>query len=199
MRTIEILRHSYTNKGESRGKGSHLSAMGIKLARQIGEQVGIVDLVLTSQIQRSLETAIAMGFAVDDQLAVLGEIPLAVWDEIGHQERWEWQNPFLKFAEIIVQGGATALMGVQQQQAWIAALESIPTDGKVLIISHGRVIESGLVTIFPDGDFAAWGTPFHHCEGVQMQYQDGRFSNLTFRRIDQDSIHNIHQEIKTEA
>ncbi len=80
MRTIEIRRHCYTKKGDARGKGSHLSAAGVGQARGIGEQIGPFNLVLTSTVPRTLETAIAMGFAVDEQLAVLGGIPPAVWD-----------------------------------------------------------------------------------------------------------------------
>jgi hypothetical protein len=68
MRIIEIRRHSYTKKGNARGKGSHLSAEVIALAREIGNHIGPFDIVLTSYSPRTLETAIAMGFAVDEQL-----------------------------------------------------------------------------------------------------------------------------------
>ena len=79
MSTIEIQRHCFTKKGQARGKGSHLSADGVLQARRIGEQImgeqiGPFDLVLTSHIPRTLETALAMGFAVDEQL----EVPWAV-------------------------------------------------------------------------------------------------------------------------
>ena len=182
MRAIEIRRHCLTKKGEARGKGSHLSAEGVTQARRIGEQMGPFDLVLASQVPRTLETAIAMGFSVDDQLDVLGTIPAGVWDEIGHQERWTWAEPFVMFARIIGKDGAAARLGRQQRATWIQALESVPADGRVLIISHGRVIESGLVTCFPDADFATWGAPFQHGEGIRMGYRDGRFTHVQFRR-----------------
>lgn len=159
MRTIEIRRHSYTKKGAARGKGSHLSAEGVALARAIGATIGPIDLIVTSPSPRTLETAIAMGFAVDDQLDALGDIPPDVVDEIGHHDRWAWEAPFVRFAQVVAQGGATARMGQRQQEAWMHALESIPPGGRVLVISHGRVIESGLVTCLPDGDSAAWGAP----------------------------------------
>jgi broad specificity phosphatase PhoE len=183
MRTIEIRRHSYTKKGAGRGKGSHLSAEGVALARAGGATIGPFDLVLTSPSPRTLETAIAMGFAVDDQLDVLGDIPPEVVDEIGHHERWAWEAPFVRFAQVVAQGGATTRMGQRQQGAWMHALESIPPDGRVLVISHGRVIESGLVMCLPDGDFAAWGAPLRHCEGVRMQYAAGRFTDVLFLRV----------------
>lgn len=182
MRTIEIRRHCFTKKGEGRGKDSQLLAEGVRQVRRIGEQIGPFDLVLSSQIPRTLKTAIVMGFAVDEQLEVLGDIPAEVWDELGHQERSTWAEPFVEFARIIAQNGATAQLGQRQRAAWIQALEQVPPDGSVLIISHGRVIESGLVTCFPDADFATWGAPFQHGEGIQMSYADGSFTNLQLQR-----------------
>jgi broad specificity phosphatase PhoE len=182
MRIIEIRRHSYTKKGESRGKGSHLSDEGIVLAREIGNHIGPFDLVLTSHNPRTLETAIAMGFAVDEQVEALGDITPEVIREIGHHERWDREYPFLTFAQFVERGGPTARMGKHQQEAWMNALESAPANGSVLVISHGRVIESGLVTCIPDGDFASWGAPFRHCEGVEMNYAEGRFTDVHFRR-----------------
>ena len=123
-----------------------------------------------------------MGFAVDEQLGVLGDIPTEVWEEIGHQERWTWNEPFFLFAEFIARNGPTAQMGKRQQEAWTLVLESVPENGNVLIISHGRVIESGLVSSVPDGSFASWGDPFHHGEGVRMQYQEGQFYSMEFQR-----------------
>ena len=183
MRTIEIRRHSYTKKGEDRGRGSHLSAEGVRLARMVGQHLGPFELVLTSLSPRTLETALAMGFAVTDQLEVLGEISPAVVEEIGHHDRWHWQQPFVRFAEFMALNGPTAEMGQRQRAAWQRALEAMSSEGQVLIISHGRVIETGLVTCFPGSDFSIWGAPFQHCEGVRMEYAEGQFSNLQFRRL----------------
>lgn len=186
MRFIEIRRHCFTKKGPARGKGSHLSAAGVIQARQIGNTLPPFDLVFTSHIPRTLETALAMGFAVDEQLEVIGNIPMDVWDEIGHQERWEWKQPFVTFADFIKRGGPTARLGKSQRDVWITALEALPVDGSVLIVSHGRVIESGLVSAVPDGDFANWGAPFQHGEGVRMRYEHGRFYDVEFRRNERE-------------
>jgi broad specificity phosphatase PhoE len=183
MRTIEIRRHAYTKKGEGRGKGSHLSTEGVALARQIGGEIGPFDLVLTSPVPRALETAVAMGFAVNDQLEALADLSPAVVEELGHHDRWAWDLPFATFAHFVRRGGPTTRMGARQREAWVCALESVPTDGRVLIISHGRIIESGLVTCIPDGNFAAWGTSFHHCEGVRMTFEESRFQGVQLLRV----------------
>jgi broad specificity phosphatase PhoE len=134
IRRIEIRRHSYTKKGEARGKGSYLPSEGIALAREIGNHLGPFDRVLTSHSPRTLETAIAMGFAVDKQLEALGDISPEVIEEIGHHERWTWEYPFLTFAQFVSRGGPAARMRRQQQEAWMNALESVPANGGVLVI-----------------------------------------------------------------
>jgi len=182
--SIEIRRHSYTKKGDGRGKGSHLSAQSVALARKIGTQIGPFDLVLTSPSPRTLETAIAMGFAVDDQRDALGDIPPDVLDEIGHHERWTWAEPFVRFAELVVRGGPTARMGRHQRETWVQALDAVAPQGRVLVVSHGRVMESGVVACLPDGDFAVWGAPFHHCEGGRMAYEQGRFTDVQLLRVE---------------
>src|SRR5262245_25818161 len=183
MRTIEIRRHAYTRKGEGRGKGSHLSTEGVALARRIGGEIGPFDLVLTSPVPRTLETALAMGFAVDDQLEALGDLSPAVLEEVGHHERWTWEEPFVPFAHLVRQGGATTRMGERQRETWVRALESVPASGRVLIISHGRIIEVGLVACIPDGDFPAWGPSFRHCEGVRLRFDEGRFQGVQLLRV----------------
>jgi hypothetical protein len=72
MRWLEVRRHSLTKKGAARGRGSHLSAHGVALARAIGADLGSVAYVVTSASPRAVETAIAMGLAVDDTLDLVG-------------------------------------------------------------------------------------------------------------------------------
>jgi broad specificity phosphatase PhoE len=155
----------------------------VALARRIGEGIGPFDLVLASHIPRTLETAIAMGFAVDEQLAALGEIAPDVVEEIGHHERWTWEAAFAIFAKFVAKSGPTARLGQRQQEAWVQAVESVPPGGNVLVISHGRIIKAGLVTCLPDGDFAGWGAALRHCEGARLQYEAGRFTEVSLLRV----------------
>ena len=66
LRWLEVRRHSLTNKGAARGRGSHLSAEGVMLARLVGASLGPFASVVTSASPRAIETALAMGLAVDD-------------------------------------------------------------------------------------------------------------------------------------
>jgi broad specificity phosphatase PhoE len=177
MRVLEVRRHSLTIDHV------HLSQAGVDLARRTGREIGPFDGVYTSHITRTLETAVAMGFAVNAQLPALGEIDAQVWAEIGHHERWSWEQPFAVFATLIRQGGATARLGRAQADAWRSFLDAAPAGGRVLVISHGRVIESGLVTCFPDADHAAWGAPFGKCEGARLTHEDGAWRSVELLRV----------------
>ena len=70
MRILEIRRHTMRTK-----PGQHLSQAGVDLARLVGMRVGPFDRVITSTIPRAFETAIAMGFAVDEQLDQIARMP----------------------------------------------------------------------------------------------------------------------------
>jgi broad specificity phosphatase PhoE len=167
MRVLEVRRHSLVHDHV------HVSQAGVELARRVGSELGPFDRVVTSHITRTLETAVAMGFAVDDQWPVLGEITPEVWAEIGHHERWSWSEPFVAFARLMPQGGPTARLGRAQAEAWQAIAEALPEGGRALVISHGRVIESGAVTCYPHANHATWGAPFGKCEGLRLTYRNG--------------------------
>ena len=62
MKILEIRRHSIRS-----AMSDHLNQTGITLARLVGQNIGPFDRVVTSTLPRAFETAIAMGFAVDEQ------------------------------------------------------------------------------------------------------------------------------------
>jgi hypothetical protein len=66
VRQVEIRRHVYTKKeGVGPGQGSTLSQAGVALGRRLGFEMGPFDYVLANTVPRTVETALAMGFAVD--------------------------------------------------------------------------------------------------------------------------------------
>jgi broad specificity phosphatase PhoE len=186
VRVAEVRRHSYTKKGEGRGVGSHLSADGVRLARDVGTEMGPFEYVAVSEQPRTLETAIAMGYAVDAIGDVAGEVD---WDaflaEIGHHERWAWEHPFVMFATMAKRGGATTRLGEAVRTAWLDASHRAGAGGSALVVTHGRVIETGLVTCFPDAHHHLWGAPFNHCEGVRLQLDGDRFLVPELLRLQQ--------------
>ena len=98
MRIVEHRRHTMRVK-----PGQHLSQAGIDLARKIGNNLGPFVRVVTSDIPRAFETAIVMGFAVDEQVDELANLPAGFEDEV------QWNAGFASIARVIREATAAQL------------------------------------------------------------------------------------------
>jgi broad specificity phosphatase PhoE len=179
MRWLEVRRHSLTKKGPARGRGSHLSAQGVALARAVGAELGPVAYVLTSAAPRAVETAVAMGAAVDDTVDLpSGYVP----GEVAFHEQWTWTRPWVRYAELVAQGRGLAAVAGAHRAAWTRAVASLDDGETALVVSHGGMIEPALVACLPDADHARWGALFGHCDGARLGFEEGRFVVIHFRR-----------------
>jgi broad specificity phosphatase PhoE len=172
MKYLEVRRHSMRSQA-----GEHLSQEGVNLARRVGTEMGPFDAVITSTLPRSFETAIAMGFAVDkqdEQLNIMGD---EVTAEI------HWTESFARFAGVIGQGGATAHFAHEQAEFWKLIVQSLPENGKGLIITHGGIIEAGAVACLPEDQHSKWGPACGYCEGIALTFDDGRFTKGEILRV----------------
>jgi broad specificity phosphatase PhoE len=172
MRKLEIRRHSIRSQA-----GQHLSQEGVSLARKVGSETGPFDLVVTSVLPRAFETAIAMGFAVDKQDEQLNTMGDDVTAEI------HWTESFGKFARVIKEGGITARFANEQAEFWKLIAQSLPEDGKGLIITHGGIIESGAVACLPEALHVTWGQSCSYCEGIRLSFENGKFTDGEILRV----------------
>lgn len=159
MRRLDVRRHTMRRK-----PGAHLSRDGIALARRVALDAEPYDLVVTSTIPRAIETAIAMGFEVDQTIEALGQLPDAVDQEVG------WPSPFRRVAKMVAAGGEASRFAAAQANLWRQIAESLPDGGRALIVSHGLFVELGAVASLPDADHAAWGEAIGYCEGIALTY-----------------------------
>jgi broad specificity phosphatase PhoE len=179
MRWLEVRRHSLTKKGPARDRGSHLSAQGVALARTVGAELGPVAYVLTSAAPRAIETAVAMGVAVDDTVDLpSGYVP----GEVGFHEQWTWAQPWARYAELVGRGGGLAAVTGAHRAAWTRAVASVDEGAAALVVSHGGAIEPTLVACLPQADHEHWGALLGHCDGARLGFADGSFVDLRFRR-----------------
>jgi broad specificity phosphatase PhoE len=185
VRTLEVRRHSFTKKGDDRGSGSHLSAEGVRAARAVGETIGPFAYVVASVVPRTVETAIAMGNAVDacmDQ----GGGPLweASLEEVPFHAQWEAAEPFVMYADAIARGGAMRDLAQLQIEIWTNALDHVADGEAVLVVTHGGLIDSGLVRASPDADHASWGRPISQLEGARLTFDGTSLALGEIRRFD---------------
>jgi|ERR1019366_8743959 broad specificity phosphatase PhoE len=104
MRTLEIRRHSLRKEGG----GSQLSQAGVDDARRLGDGMGPFARVVTSVVPRARETAIAMGFAVDQEIVSMASTE-AMYAEFEASRWWDGPEPFVALAEVVAARGATWL------------------------------------------------------------------------------------------
>lgn len=163
MKHLEIRRHTMRQK-----PGKHLTQAGVTLARHVGAGMGPFAKVVTSDAPRAFETAIAMGFAVDEQLADLATP--------GDEEVTTALEDAHTFADVVmaVQRHRAVARRAQKLARLLAAIaEALPEEGAALIVTHGGVIELSVAGCLPDHNFSAWGALCDYCEGVRLAF-DGR-------------------------
>jgi broad specificity phosphatase PhoE len=173
MRTLEVRRHTMRAM-----PGQHLTQAGIDLARRIGGTIGPFDRVITSTVPRAFETAIAMGFAVDEQLDQLSLMDATVADEI------QWDAGFVEWARVINQGGAAARFAHAQADVWRSIVRALPEHGRALIITHGGIVEAGTIGCLPLDTRVAYGAYCGYCEGVRFTFDGEVVANVEILRND---------------
>jgi broad specificity phosphatase PhoE len=168
-RVIELRRHSRRN-----GADANLSQAGVDLARRLGAEMGPFALVLTSPAERAIQTAVAMGFALDrieDALALPGLSQLAL--EL---------DTCKTFADVIRLMRASVHMAEYARTLRMLAdeLAGELRDGeRALAISHGGVLETLVAACLDSGDadddarIRALGDGFRFCEGARLIAEAG--------------------------
>jgi len=172
MKTIEIRRHSIRTI-----PGDHLNQTGVSLARMVGENLGPFDRVVTSTLPRAFETAIAMGFAVDEQI----ELMSTYGSDVGREAPWPLSCA--GYAEVVGKGGAAAQYANQLTDAYGKLADYLADGRSALVINHGGILEMGAVACLPDADHISWGSHFEYCEGIRLFWDDGRFVDGEILRV----------------
>ena len=172
MKTIEVRRHSIRDRASQ-----DLSEQGLALARLIGAEIGPFQHVVTSTVPRAYQTALALGFKVDEQLELLNTYGDAVETQI------PWPADFSEYTLPLRGSGAPARYGRQLKELYTRLLLALPEAGAALVVTHGGVVEIGAVACLPEADHAAWGDYVECLEGVRLYWQADKFTHAEVLRI----------------
>jgi broad specificity phosphatase PhoE len=172
MRYLEVRRHTMRIK-----PNKHISQAGVIFARRVGEGMGSFDRVITSDLPRAFETAIAMGYAVDEQMKALSRIGSEVEAEL------DFDADFGSFARVVRKGGAAAQYARRMAKRWLAVAVALPDGGHALMVSHGGIIELGAIGCLPDANHAEWGAGCNYCEGVRLHFDGKTFVDVEILRV----------------
>ena len=172
MKTLEIRRHSIRFQ-----PGDHLNQTGVTRARTVGQNMGPFDLVVTSTLSRAFETAIAMGFAVDEQI----ELMSTYGNDVGREAPWPLS--LAGYAEAVQGGGAASTYANRLVEIYGRLIHYLADGRAALVINHGGVLELGAVAALPDADHFAWGSHFDYCEGIRLFWDEGKFVDDEILRV----------------
>jgi broad specificity phosphatase PhoE len=151
----------------------------VTLARRVGEQLGPIAYVVTGTLPRTSETALAMGYAVDELVDwPSGYVP----GEVDHHDQWGWPQPYVHYAELVRGGTGLGAVAREHRRVWTRAVEALPAGATALVVSSGGSIEPTLVACLPDADHASWGAPFSHCDGARLAFDNGDFVSVALAR-----------------
>ena len=172
MKTLEIRRHSIRSQ-----PGDHLNQSGVSLARLVGQNIGPFDRVVTSTLPRAFETAIAMGFAVDEQSELMSTYGRDVEREA------PWPLSFEDYSGILKSGGAAAKYAQKLAKYYAGIMNFIAESRSALVVNHGGVVELGVVGCLPGFDFSSWGGSVEYCEGARLYWDENKFVNGELLRV----------------
>lgn len=171
MQYLEVRRHSLRRKS-----GPHLSQAGVELGRRVGETSGPFSLVVTSPKERAVETALCMGYAVEATADILAEMGAAEDDGI------RWGEPLSSYLGPVNGEGPAGTLGMGLRTLFMTMLGDAD-DGNVLVVSHGGIVEIGLVALFPDAAGKGEELAFQECEGFRTSWDGQEFSDLRIMRV----------------
>jgi broad specificity phosphatase PhoE len=166
VRILEHLRHA-----ERAPDSAHLSARGLAAARDLAPRIGAFDRVLTSPKPRAIETARALGF----ERAATREMLRGLPEEIEARVDAAHPGSFAEYEKLVAKSPAVGEFARGLAARWRAELERLPDPGRLLLISHGGLIEIGTVAAVPT--FAhAFGPPLRPLEGVRLMLSGNRWT-----------------------
>ena len=172
MKKIEMRRHSIRVK-----PSPHLTQQGVEKARKVGDSLGSFNYVISSNVPRAIETAVAMGYAVDKVMEEVSMTPSEIDDEIS------WGMDFAQYNQVITEGGKTAQYA-DQMAMFIKEISKIISDNEtLLIISHGGLIELTAIGCFPLEEYKKWGEALDTCEGVRIYLDNEEFKRIELLRV----------------
>lgn len=176
-----MLRHSLTRKGTDReGSGSHFSAEGVRLARLVGETLPPISYAAVGDQPRHLETAMALGVAVDEQVSwpsgyVVGEVT--------HHDQWSWDQPFVRYAELVAAGSGLAQVAREHLGHWHRVIGTLAEGEAALVVSSDGSIEPVLVAALPAAH-SAWGGAMRQLEGAILSWDGAAVDGIRMLRSD---------------
>jgi broad specificity phosphatase PhoE len=134
--------------------------------------------VVTSPIPRAIQTAVAMGHAVDEEDWTLGSMGALVGESI------IFDAGFAAIQHAIRTDRTAGLYAELQALQLRHHLTQVEPGESVLVVSHGGIAEAGVIGLLPDVDLSGFGPSLDYCEGARLEFVDDRCTRIQVLRFD---------------
>ncbi|MBL1420024.1 MAG: phosphoglycerate mutase family protein [Alphaproteobacteria bacterium] len=171
MKTLEVRRHTMRAK-----PNLHISPEGIALTKTVAISQSKFDYVVTSDLERAIQTAEAMGQKVNHTEHDLGFLPKTIYNHVG------WPVALEHVAQSM-SDPATNAYAQNQLAMWQNIITQTPQNGHALIITHGLIIELAMVACMPNAMHKDWGQAIGYCEGIRLTFDDNKFTKSEILRV----------------
>lgn len=151
------------------GKNPHISKDGMLFAQEIGEKLPTFDIVLSSTSIRAIETTIAMGYPITDTINFDEAAPSSK-----APENYQGFETYQEYAINIANTPYFSEFSKNLVKLLNQKLMTYKTAKKILLVSHGGVIECSTIGFLPSLDFVIWGDSTRHCTGVKLVFREGK-------------------------
>lgn len=152
------------------GKNPHISEEGLKKAQEIGKNLPTFDTVLSSASIRSIETTIAMGYAITDTIDFKDAVPKVASTE----EEQQGFDTFIGYFHSINNSPYFKEFNTNLVTLLTNKLSPYKSNDRILLVSHGGVIETSTIGFLPSLNYSEWGSNVIHCHGVKLLFKDGK-------------------------
>ncbi len=189
MVTLEIRRHAErAREGDAHGG---LSASGAAMARALRPDAQRFALVVSSPHHRARETAVAMAGRVDETAEILGGSP----DEALTQERYDAMRSQEDVIELLGTQPASRRFAQEQLAFWEAIACRLADGERALVITHGGNVELPAALLARRLGLGIGRLPLSYCEGVSVEYANGRWTALARLDPELDRVPAAAEEI----
>ncbi|OED44822.1 hypothetical protein AB833_00615 [Chromatiales bacterium (ex Bugula neritina AB1)] len=96
----------------------NLSSDGIELARYVGDSMGSYRYVVTSTLPRAIQTAIALGYEVNETIETIGGAPENILSIVS------WPKSFSEVARVVAEVSEVGGYARSQADVWLKVAES---------------------------------------------------------------------------
>lgn len=171
---LEHRRHSIRDHSNP-----HLSKKGILLANQVGRSLGQFDYIFSSISTRAVETTVAMGYSITATID-FGQVSKNI--EVKN-DNLSFPSTFHEYSIAYNEKRYIYHYCKNLVTLFMETLQSLEDNAKVLVISHGGIIEASTIGFLPTFDFNTWGKEVAQCEGVQLTYNGNNFLDGKILRV----------------